>query len=69
MISWDKICVTVRAGSFTMINSFFMKTKCKGEPTLILFQSGSYTFMGCKSINQVKEYRMFIINLLNHFVK
>ena len=47
----------------------YMKTKCKGEPTLILFHTGSYTIMGCKSINQVKEYRMFIINLLNHFVK
>ena len=47
----------------------YMKTKCKGEPTLILFRTGSYTIMGCKSINQVKEYRMFIINLLNHFVK
>ena len=46
-----------------------IKTKCKGEPTLILFRTGSYTIMGCKSINQVKEYRMFIINLLNHFVK
>ena len=47
----------------------YMKTKCKGEPTLILFHTGSYTIMGCKSINQVNEYRMFIINLLNHFVK
>ena len=47
----------------------YMKTKCKGIPTLILFRTGSYTIMGCKSINQVKEYRMFIINLLNHFVK
>ena len=47
----------------------YMKTKCKGEPTLILFRTGSYTIMGCKSINQVKEYRMFIINLLNHIVK
>ena len=47
----------------------YMKTKCKGEPTLILFRTGSYTIMGCKSINQVKDYRMFIINLLNHFVK
>ena len=47
----------------------YMKTKCKGEPTLILFHTGSYTIMGCKSINQVKDYRMFIINLLNHFVK
>ena len=45
-----------------------MKTKCKGEPTLILFRTGSYTIMGCKSLDQVKEYRMFIINLLNHFV-
>ena len=47
----------------------YMKTKCKGVPTLILFHTGSYTIMGCKSINQVKEYRMFIINLLNHFGK
>ena len=47
----------------------YMKTKCKGEPTLILFHTGSYTIMGCKSIDQVQEYRMFIINLLNHFVK
>ena len=47
----------------------YMKTKFKGEPTLILFRTGSYTIMGCKSINQVKEYRIFIINLLNHFVK
>ena len=41
-----------------------MKTKCKGEPTLILFCTGSYTIMRCKSLDQVKEYRMFIINLL-----
>ena len=47
----------------------YMKTKCKGEPTLILFRTGSYTIMGCKSINQVKEYKLFIINLLNHFMK
>ena len=47
----------------------YMKTKSKGEPTLILFCTGTYTIMRCKSINQVKEYRMFIINLLNHFVK
>ena len=47
----------------------YMKSKIKGIPTLILFRTGSYTIMGCKSINQVKEYRMFIINLLNHFVK
>ena len=47
----------------------YMKTKCKGEPTLILFHTGSYTIMGCKSINQVNEYRMFIINLLNQFVE
>ena len=47
----------------------YMKTKCKGEPTLILFQSGSYTFMECKSINQVKEYELFIIYLLNHFIE
>ena len=47
----------------------FMKTKCKCEPTLILFQSGSYTFMECKSINQVKEYKLFIIYLLNHFIE
>ena len=47
----------------------YMKTKCKGEPTLILFRTASYTILGCKSINQVKEYRMFIINLFNNFVK
>ena len=47
----------------------YMKTKFKGEPTLILFRTGSYTIMGCKSINQVKEYRIFVINLLNNFVK
>ena len=47
----------------------YMKTKCKGEPTILLFRTGSYTIMGCKSINQVKEYKSFIINLLNHFVK
>ena len=47
----------------------YMKTKCKAEPTMILFRTGSYTIMGCKSINQVKEYKLFIINLLNHFMK
>ena len=46
-----------------------MKTKCKGELTLILFRSRSYTIMGCKSINQVKEYKLFIIYLLNHFIE
>ena len=47
----------------------YMKSKIKGIPTLILFRTGSYTIMGCKSIIQVKEYKLFIINLLNHFVK
>ena len=47
----------------------YMKTKSKAEPTIILFRTGSYTIMGCKSINQVKEYKLFIINLLNHFMK
>ena len=47
----------------------YMKTKFKGEPTIILFRTGSYTIMGCKSINQVKEYKLFVIDLLNHFAK
>ena len=47
----------------------YMKSRCKTVPTLILFRTGSYTIIGCKSIDQVKDYRMFIINLLNHFMK
>ena len=41
----------------------YMKTKCKGEPTLILFQSGSYTFMGCISINQSSSRIQVVYNL------
>ena len=40
-----------------------MKTKCKGEPTLILFQSGSYTFMGYKFINQSSSRIQVVYNL------
>ena len=47
----------------------YMKTKFKGEPTIILFRTGSYTIMGCKSINQVKEYKLLVIDLLNNFAK
>ena len=46
-----------------MFLGLFMKTKCKGEPTLILFQSGSYTFMGCKSINQSSSRIQVVYNL------
>ena len=33
----------------------YMKTKFKGEPTLILFRTGSYTIMGCKSSERIQN--------------
>ena len=64
-----KFSIRLQCWTWQQFPGLYMKTKCKGEPTLILFHTGSYTIMGCKSINQVNEYRMFIINLLNQFVK
>ena len=47
----------------------YMKTKIKGLPTLILFRTGSYTIMGCKSISMLIRYKSFIYNLFNLFSK
>ena len=47
----------------------YMKSKIKDLPTLILFRTGSYTIMGCKSIDMVIRYKTFIYNLFKLFSK
>ena len=47
----------------------YMKSKVKDLPTLILFRTGSYTIMGCKSIDMVIRYKTFIYNLFKLFSK
>ena len=47
----------------------YMKSKTKGLPTLILFRTGSYTIMGCKSIEMLIKYKTFVCNTLKSFYK
>ena len=47
----------------------YMKSKIKGLPTLILFRTGSYTIMGCKSIEMLIKYKTFVCNTLKSFNK
>ena len=47
----------------------YMKSKTKGLPTLILFRTGSYTIMGCKSIEMLIKYKTFVCNTLKSFNK
>ena len=47
----------------------YMKSKIKGLPTLILFRTGSYTIMGCKSIEMLINYKTFVCNTLKSFYK
>ena len=47
----------------------YMKSKIKGLPTLILFRTGSYTIMGCKSIEMLIKYKTFVCNTLKPFYK
>ena len=47
----------------------YMKSRIKGLPTLILFRTGSFTIMACKSIDQVKEYCAFVNDLFYLFSK
>ena len=47
----------------------YMKSKFRGLPTLILFRTGSYTIMGCKSIEMLIEYKTFVKNIFKLFLK
>ena len=47
----------------------YMKSKIKGLPTLILFRTGSYTIMGCKSKEILIKYKTFINNIFKLFAK
>ena len=47
----------------------YMKSKIKGVPTIILFRTGSYTILGCKSIEILIKYKTFIYNLFKLFSK
>ena len=47
----------------------YMKSKIKGLPTLILFRTGSYTIMGCKSIEMLIKYKTFVCNTIKSFYK
>ena len=47
----------------------YMKSKTKGLPTLILFRTGSYTIMGCKSIEMLIKYKTFVCNTIKSFYK
>ena len=46
----------------------YMKSKIKGFPTIILFQTGSYTIIGSKSIEMVKKYKKFIHKLYEIYI-
>ena len=43
----------------------YMKSKKRGLPTIILFRTGSYTILGCKTIEMVKKYKIFILTLFS----
>ena len=62
----DEYCIDYNIELFP---GLYMKTKIKGLPTLILFRTGSYTIMGCKSIDMVIRYKTFISFLFELFVK
>ena len=47
----------------------YMKSKIRGLPTLILFRTGSYTIMGCKSIETLIRYKTFVNNIFKSFLK
>ena len=47
----------------------YMKSKIKGLPTLILFRTGSYTIMGCKSKEILIKYKTFVSNIFKLFTK
>ena len=47
----------------------YMKSKIKGLPTLILFRTGSFTIMGCKSMEILIKYKTFVNNIFKLFTK
>ena len=47
----------------------YMKSKVRGLPTLILFRTGSYTIMGCRSIEILIKYKTFVNNIFKLFAK
>ena len=47
----------------------YMKSKIRGLPTLILFRTGSYTIMGCKSMEKLIEYKTFVNDIFKSFSK
>ena len=47
----------------------YMKSKVKDLPTLILFRTGSYTIMGCKSMEKLIEYKTFVNDIFKSFSK
>ena len=82
MIPFGKVKITVYAHSPLLINVTGCKSMQEVKHTqncieiayniqclYLTIDNIQLSIMGCKSINQVKEYKTFIINLLNHFVK
>ena len=47
----------------------FIKSKIKGLPTILLFRTGSYQIIGCKSVEMVIKYKNIIYNMLKLFTK
>ena len=47
----------------------YMKSKIKGVPTIILFRTGSYTILGCKSIEILIKYKTFVNTIFKLFAK
>ena len=62
----DEYCIDYNIELFP---GLYMKTKIKGLPTLILFRTGSYTIMGCKSIETLIKYKTFVNNIFKSFLK
>ena len=47
----------------------YMKSKIKGLPSLILFRTGSFIIMGCKSKEILIKYKTFVSNIFKLFTK
>lgn len=47
----------------------FLKPKCKGWPTIILFRTGSYQIMGGKDVYSVLEAKSLVQTIVYNFVK
>ena len=47
----------------------YLQPKDKQYPTIIIFRTGSYTFMGGKSLKRIYESEQFMQHLIEKFEK